>query len=383
MWIGQEPKVAILYGRNGTGLPEANIYIVNYDILAAWLMELTGKGFKTVIVDESHFIKGQSQRTKAVKGLCKGVSNVLMLSGTPIVNRPMEAYNTLNILAPEHFPSRFKYGLRYCAGYQSRWGWDFTGASNTDELNKKLIDTVMIRRRKEDVLKDLPEKVHAVVPMEISNRSEYRKAQEDFVLWLREKGEKVRAESASRAETLATVEGLKQLTIKGKLDACLEWIESALEQDNKLLTFMNHKLAVDAVMARFGDKAVKVDGSVVGDDRQVAVDRFQTDDTVRLFVGNIKAAGAGLTLTAATHIAFLEFPWAPGDVDQCISRAYARVNNLHGINVWYLIAKDTIEERICKLLDDKRKVLGRVLDGKTSGADEQGIFEALLAALKE
>ena len=321
LWMNDVlPSVHILYGKNGKGLPKADLYIVNYDILQAWLPELLKIAPKAIVCDEATAIKERTaQRTKAVKELCKGVPHVLMLTGTPIVNRPAEAFNMLNIISPARFPSFFHYAKEFCGAFRSRWGWDFSGASNLDKLHEKL-QHVMVRRLKSEVLQDLPEKRRAIVPLEIVNRKEYRRAEEDFVGWLRDKGDKVRAESASRAEALVSIEGLKQLTISGKLETCLDWIADFLETGEKLIVFATHKRTIDAVMQRFGELAVKVDGSVTGEDRQLAVDRFQTDTSVRLFVGNIQAAGVGITLTAASNVAFLELGWSPGIHEQAEDR---------------------------------------------------------------
>ena len=381
LWMGDAlPSIEILYSRNGKDLSKADMYIVNYDILQAWLPELLKIAPKAIICDESTAIKERTaQRTKAVKELCKGVPHVLMLTGTPIVNRPAEAFNMLNIISPARFPSFFHYAKEFCNAHRTRWGWDFSGASNLDKLHEKL-QYVMIRRLKSEVLQDLPEKRRAIVPLEITNRKEYQRAEEDFVGWLRDKGDKVRAESASRAEALASIEGLKQLTISGKLDTCLDWIADFLEAGEKLIAFATHKRTIDAVMQRFGDLTVKIDGSVTDEDRQLVVDRFQTDASVRLFVGNIQAAGVGITLTAASNVAFLELGWSPGLHEQAEDRAH-RIGQRDSVTIWYLIAQGTIEERICKLLDSKRKVLARVLDGGEV-EDGGGIFETLLEEIK-
>jgi SNF2 family DNA or RNA helicase len=380
LWMSGQPRIGILYGKNGKSLPDADIYIINYDILAGWLPELTKASPQVIICDEAHAIKNRTaQRTKAVKELCKGVPHVLMLTGTPIVNRPAEAFNMLNVLAPAHFPSFFSYGKEFCGAFQSRWGWDFSGATNLDKLHAKL-QPIMIRRLKADVLQDLPDKRRAIVPMEIVNRKDYQRAESDFIGWLREKGGRVKAEAAARAEALASIEGLKQLTIDGKMDPVLEWVEDFLEAGEKLILFATHRKTIDAIMDKFGDKAVKVDGSVSAEDRQAAVDRFQADDSIRLFVGNIQAAGVGLTLTAASNVAFLELGWSPGLHDQAEDRAH-RIGQKDSVTVWYLIAQDTIEERICRLLDSKRKVLNRVLDGKT-GEGAEGVFESLLEEMQ-
>lgn len=380
MWMKPETKIAVLKGKNGKSLPQADVYVINYDILSGWVDELKKLKLKVVIVDEAHMVKStKALRTKAVKNLCKDVPHVLMLSGTPIVNRPSEMFNALNILAPATFPSFTKFAFRYCGARHNGFGWDFSGATHTEELHKLLTETVMVRRLKADVLKDLPDKLYSALPMEIDNRKEYDAAANDLASWLRDNGEKAKAESATRAEALVKVEVLKQLAAKGKLSQVIEWIEDFLEQGQKLVVFAVHKTVVEALMERFKDAAVKMDGSVSGEDRQKAVDRFQTDDSVRLFVGNVKAAGVGLTLTAASNVAFLEFPWSPGDVQQAEDRCH-RIGQKDTVNVYYLIAKDTIDQTICGLIDRKRKVLDQVLEGKSG--EDGGIFGELLEQLK-
>lgn len=381
LWMGGNPRIEILKGKNGKTLPKADIYVINYDILSGWVEELRKLNPKVVICDEAHALKSsKALRTKAIKDLCKGVPHVLMLSGTPIVNRPAEMYNALNILAPTTFPSFTKFAFRYCNARHNGFGWDFTGASHTDELHQLLVGTVMVRRLKAEVLKDLPDKIRSIIPMELSNRKVYDTASEDLAAWLREEGEKKRAEAATKAEALVKIEVLKQLAVKGIMDSACEWIEDFLEQDQKLVVFATHKAVIDTLMERFQGRAVKVDGSVSGEQRQEAVDRFQTDESVRLFVGNTQAAGVGITLTAASNVAFLEYPWSPGAVQQAEDRCH-RIGQKDTVNIWYLVAKDTIIETICKLIDKKRKVLDRVLEG--ASGEESSIFGELLTQLKD
>ncbi|MDP2365298.1 MAG: SNF2-related protein, partial [Ignavibacteria bacterium] len=176
-------------GRNGksTENTKAVVHIINYDILAKVTKdEETGRKnvdvrsdilalkVKTVIIDEAHFAKdSRSQRAKAVLALCKTAKHVIALTGTPIVNRPVEIYNSLKAVAPQLFPSFIKFAFRYCAPHNNGFGWNFKGASNTKELHELLTSTVMLRRTKEDVLKELPPKVRSIVPLEINNRKEY------------------------------------------------------------------------------------------------------------------------------------------------------------------------------------------------------------------
>ena len=129
--------------------------------------------------------------------------------------------------------------------------------------------------------------------------------------------------------------------------------------------FAVHKFVIDALMQEFAGIAVKVDGSVTGINRQKAVDEFQTNKDVKLFIGNIKAAGVGITLTAASNVAFIELPWTPGDVVQAEDRIH-RIGQKASVTIHYLLANDTIEDKIAKLIDSKRKVLDAVLDGKVT-----------------
>lgn len=374
MWM-EKPSVQILSGTKAKEPIVGDIIIINYDILPAWLGVLQGIRAQVLILDEVHAVKNNAaKRTKAVKALARGIPHILALSGTPIVNRPVEFYNALKLVDDEGvFPSFWKFAMRYCGAKHNGFGWDFNGASNTEELYEKA-RKVMIRHSKKDVLTDLPDKTRSFLPLELSNSKEYRKAENDFIRWVREtKGEDA-ARRVQSAEVMVKIEALKQLAVKGKLEQAIEWIRDFIEVDGKLVIFATHKFVIDALMGMFEDVAVKVDGSVTGADRDKAVERFQNDESCRVFVGNIKAAGVGITLTAASNVAFLELPWSPGDLVQAEDRCH-RIGQKNAVNIHYLLAAGTIEETIAQVLDKKRRVLDAVLDGKETES------ESLLAEL--
>lgn len=378
-------NIQVLFGQDVSQPLTGDIIIINYDILPNKFetftdqfgnkkkKELPGTGWveylidlkpKTLIFDEAHYIKNNgAHRTKATKKLAKKIPHVIALSGTPIVNRPIEGFNIAQVVDKTVFPSFFEYARTYCDAKHNGFGWDFNGASNKEELHKKLTETIMIRRKKADVLKDLPDKIYSYVPMEISNAKEYRKAEDEFISYLVEtKGEKA-AKKAAEAEHLVKIEALKQLCIKGKIAQAIDWIRNFIEEDKKLVVFTTHKETVALLMKEFQKVAVKVDGSVSSSKRNEAVEAFQNNPTVKLFVGNIQAAGTGLTLTAASSVAFLELPWTPGELVQAEDRCH-RIGQKNAVNVYYLLAAGTIEEDIAGLLDKKRKVLEAVLDGR-------------------
>jgi len=361
-WL-PNPRTELLSGTL-PWIPTGDILIINYDILHKWLYILKNIKPQVLITDECHYYKNNgANRTKAIKMLGKGIPHVIALSGTPIVNRPIEVYNAIHLINPDLFPNFWNYTHRYCNAVYNGFGWDFNGASNTEELHQRLVDTVMIRRLKKDVLPDLPKKVRSFIPMELTNTNDYREAENNFIEFLRKRKGSEAAERASNAQALVEIEILKQLAVKGKMGQAIEWIRNFIDIDSKLVVFAVHRNVIDILMETFCDVAVKVDGSVTQSNRQRAVDSFQNNDEIRLFIGNIQAAGVGITLTASSNVAFLELPWTPGAVTQAEDRCH-RIGQQDSVNIHYLLAAGTIEERIARLLDQKRKVLDAVLDGE-------------------
>jgi len=343
---------------------KGDIFIINFDIVADWAVYLSKINVKIMIVDEIHKIKNnKAKRTKAVKWLKKRIPQFIGLSGTPITNRPVEFYNAIEMINPDLFGNFWKFGQRYCDAKNTGFGWDFSGATNTDELHKLLTQSIMIRRLKKDVLKDLPDKIRSYVPIELTNSTEYNRARKDFLKYVEETKSFEAAEKAAEAETLTMINTLRQLAVEGKMKQLIEWIKEFLETDEKLVLFAVHKATIDLVMQEFGELAVKIDGSVSNVNRDEAVQQFQNNPKIKLFVGNIQAAGVGLTLTASSNVAFMELPWTPGELLQAEDRCH-RIGQKNAVNVYYLLAAGTIEEDMAKLLDSKRMVLDSVLDGK-------------------
>lgn len=392
-WTNIVPHV--ISGTTPYKLP-GNVYIINYDILPKWLPTLQKSFIKTIILDEAHYIKNsQANRTKAVLSLAKTTINRIVLTGTPIESRPSEMFNLIKIVDPHMFGDKWKYMMQYCDAKHNGFGWDFSGASNIPELHKMLTSTIMIRRKKIDVLKDLPDKLYSFVPIALDNRKEYDSAERDFIEYVK-KGVELKARKiinaafteefigigtindhklkelqdevglkAEEGGVLYQIEILKQLAANGKLKQTIEWIDNFLESGEKLVIFAHHEFVINALMEHYSKIAVKIDGTVSILNRQIAVNSFQNDKKVKLFIGNLKAAGVGLTLTAASNVALIEYPWTPGELNQAIDRCH-RIGQKNTVNVHYLYGIRTIEEKITNLLHSKQKVVDSVLDGKLS-----------------
>lgn len=361
--------------------PQApRLTIINYDILRFWVPTILQRGVSTLILDECQYAANRrSQRTRACMRLAESARHVIALSGTPLVNRPAELWPALRMIRPDLYPSFWQFAQRFCAPRRTPWGWDYGGASNLDLLHSTLQRQCMIRRLKSDVLKDLPAKMRSIVPVQISDLKEYRMAKDDFVQWLRLR-QADRVPSALRAQQITQIGYLLRLCARLKLRSVVDWCNEFLAgTDEKLIVFAVHRKMIEALCRRVEGKHVVVDGSVTGRMRKAAVDQFQSDPRTRVFIGNIRAAGQGITLTAASTVAFAELGWRPGDHAQAEDRPH-RIGQRNTVWVYYLVAHGTIEERLAKAIQEKQATIRTVLDGGRQPEDLD-ILDQLLAEL--
>lgn len=357
-------NIYIVNGRSDTIPLRSNIMIINYDIIQNYIEQIKNLNIKIMICDESHFLKSpKTKRTKAIKKIGKNIKQIIALTGTPILNKPIEIFTTLNLLRPDLFNSFFRFANRYCDPKYNGFGTTYNGATNIEELHEILTKEVMIRRLKKDVLKDLPEKLISIIPLEIDNKNEYKKAENDFSSWLLEKEKKV-----VKVEALTRIEKLKQLAVEGKLKQVEDWISNVLEESNKLVIMCTHHFTIDYLIEKFKGISVKLDGRNSQKEKNESVKKFQEDEKIKLFIGNIKAAGVGITLTAADKLAFIELGWNPSEHDQASDRIH-RIGQKNSCNIYYIIAKNTIEEDIITLIDKKRKIVDAIHDGKITEDD--------------
>lgn len=376
--------IEVLEGRKASAkrIDPEGIYVLNYEIAFAWREVIRYRQAKAVIFDEAHKIKNpETQQSRAVLHISKTVKMALALSGTPMTNRPIELWPTLNVVRPDLFPSREKFAWRYCKPVYTRWGWQYTGATRMKELNTILKENLMIRRLKEDVLPELPAKQRRVIPFRLSSYKEYNRAQNQFLEWLKNI-DPVKAKRAKKSQGLTKVGYLLRLVSELKRQWVVSWIRDFLEDgDSKLVTFTCHTAVVDTLLKEFKNEVVYIDGRVTRpQERQKAVRLFQTNPTKRLFVGNVHAAGTGLTLTASSHVAFLDLPHTPGDLAQAEDRVH-RIGQKNKVTIHYLITLDTMEEKLCSIIQSKSKVLSAIMDSGESAQDID-IYSELITSLK-
>jgi SNF2 family DNA or RNA helicase len=238
----------------------------------------------------------------------------------------------------------------------------------------------MIRHKKQDVLHDLPPKRRSVIPLPIIKATEYAKAEDDFIEWLSEK-DKVKAKRAKNAEQLVKLGYLKRLAAELKMKAVIEWIDNFWEEtDEKLILFAYHKNIIRQLRTKYEKICVVVDGDTSQKDREANVRRFQETKKTKLFIGQMVAAGTAITLTAASNVAFAELDWVPGNHIQAEDRCH-RIGQSNHVQIYYLLARGTIEQDLCKIIQKKSKIITSLLDGQ--GSDDMNVFDQLMASIKK
>jgi SWI/SNF-related matrix-associated actin-dependent regulator 1 of chromatin subfamily A len=355
----------IIQGSAEEGLPDGftGWVIINYDILGKWLPKLLPVDWKGILFDEAHYLKNHaSQRNRHAMALSHREDSdpvVYALTGTPLTNRPRDIFPLLQLVGHSMGKSFLSFAKRYCAAEHNGYGWVTDGASNLEELTVQL-HGVMLRRRKEDVL-DLPPKVRTWLPVEIppgTATAEIREVMETLIA--AGTGESPRGD---RTRLLAKITKARDKIASAKVALTLTHLEDIMEQGDKVILFSCFDKPLKVISKKFADRCVLLTGATPTHKRQELVDRFQQDDTVRLFVANIQAGGVGLNLTAARHVVFNDLDWVPANHWQAEDRAY-RIGQTGTVNVHYLVAEGTIDEFVRNVLETKTALVNAVVDGE-------------------
>lgn len=365
--------------RNGHGDPLSSVFITNYEslkkffvrdvkdhqrkTLRSYVFDERVKMFNSVIIDESHKCKSsKTQQSKFVEGICKGKRWVFALTGTPVVNNNTDLVQQLKILGRlDDFGGYKHFVERYCDGPKQ--------SSNLRELNYKLWMCCFFRREKSKVLTQLPDKMRQYITCDITNRKEYDDAENDVIKYLRQyknaSDEKVAR--AMRGAVMVKMGILKQIAARGKIKAVSEFVHDIIDGGEKVIMFAYLKDVVDALKAEFPD-AVTVTGSDDIKAKQNAVDSFQNDPECKLIILNYKSGGTGLTLTAASRVGFIEFPWTYSDCEQAEDRAH-RNGQKNAVNCYYFLGNKTIDRYMYNVIQTKKDIANEVT-GTTTQIEE-------------
>lgn len=331
--------------------------------------------FRSIIIDESHRVKDASaQQTIFTKGIAYGKEWCIMLSGTPVVNRPADLISQLSIMGRlNDFGGRSKFEKDFCTESKQE-----EPAVPLSVLSKKLYDSCMIRREKSKVLTQLPDKTRVELLLDIDNREEYMMAENDLRTYLREYKQCTDREIRRKMRMAALVKfmTLRQLATIGKISQAVEFISNFLSSGKKLIVFCALHELVDELKKRFPD-SVTVTGRQSASQKQEAVDNFQNKEETKLIICSIKAAGVGLTLTAASDVAFLELPWTYADCCQCEDRAH-RIGQKDNVTAYYLLGHNTIDSVVYSLINKKKTVASEIMNAEDEIPTDKMYFDELV-----
>lgn len=384
--------------------------VINYDVLDRHLPSL--EGYSIGIYDEAHYIKSKTtKRTKAALELAKRLQVLYLLTGTPILNRPEELFTLLEAIGHPLGKNWHSYVYRYCAAEKitfykkvldarGRIMYDAygkpltrkyqflktTGASNLPELADRIKDSYL-RRTKDELGDRLPAKIVDTVEVELAPeyRKRYSQAWDTYIEYLENDPDGInhkKMQNVQMTRHLIELGKLKQIASQGKLDRVVEDVEAIVEQGEKVLIFTQYTETVRLLKEKLKAKKIKTVSLTGSDDmraRTKAVDDIQLGDTP-VFIGNIKAAGVGLTLTAANTVLMADMEWTPALNEQAEDRAH-RIGQHKQVNVHYYIAKDTVDEDIADLLEVKRKIIAEILSGQ--GGNNKDITAAMIKRMVE
>ena len=441
------PGVSVDYlDSKGEGMTtQPDVLVVNYDLLTDVLVKddegervkhpKTGKDvrepsvalaavldadWQALVVDELHYVKNpKAQRTIAIKRLVKGLpasAPVMMLSGTPIKNRPVELIEPLKILGvfDAVFGGWMNYVKRFCGAYRDNFGWKVNGSSNLGELADLLRGSCMIRRLKKEVAGELAEKIRVRTVVAMKNARQYRKAEADVIAYYADrklqdeefvesiqdmdpveqhKAKQVRRKDvkhkALRAEALVRINALRELVGRLKTKAVIEWVENWLEiSEGKLVLFAHHREVQKELAEAFGDQAISLTGGMSAVAKKAAVGTFQSDPGVRVFVASLGAGGTGVDglQHVADTVAFVEYAWTPGEMSQAEDRIHRMGQDSDKVMVHHFVARDTIDTYFQEIITKKQAVLDAVLgdegnEDAVAEARQANVFGAIEKAL--
>jgi len=363
-----------------------DFYIINYDIIKNYHTTdksedsddyklLVNEKFDLAIVDEAHYISNTTaNRTRLLNDVLDTIPKVWLLTGTPMTSRPINYFNLLKIVDSPLTLNWSSYVKRYCKGFQFKVGarkvWNTSGASNLDELRERT-KNVVLRRLKTDIL-DLPEKIITPIFIELNSKM-YDEELEDFVRISNDK-----KDDETITITLNRLMKVRQLISYEKIPYTCELIDKCIEQGKKVIVLTNFTMTLDMLHEKYKKNSVVLDGRMNKDRKQDSVDRFQNDDKIKVFIGNIKAAGVGITLTAGEVVIMNDLSFVPADHSQGEDRAY-RYGQKNSVLVYYPVFENTIEKTIYNILQKKKDIIDQVMgDGEYSESFGKDLIKELL-----
>ncbi|MFX0183360.1 MAG: DEAD/DEAH box helicase [Candidatus Hodarchaeota archaeon] len=389
-WLIKDYKIHIAESNLHFGIPkDINIIIINYDILLDSVkkkncgdIELRSElkqDFDLLIADEVH--KCKNNKTLRAKLFYKiKAKKKVYLTGTPVLNKVGELFHIINSLDPKTFPNRWRFLHRFTNFYHNGYGYVSEGGKNLDELNRLLRSTIMIRRLKRDVLKELPPKARQIIEIPANGLENIIEKEQQTLGIYEELLSRLKADlelsklSDDPEEYRQAVKNLKMAsgiafteiarirheTALAKLPVTIDYIKDLLEEHDKIVIFAHHRDVIQSIFNNFKEIAVYLTGECNIQHRQDAIDNFQNNSNIRIFIGSIQAAGVGITLTASNFVLFVEMDWVPSNMEQGIDRLH-RIGTINPVLAQYFVLQDSIDAKMAKTIIEKQELIEKAL----------------------
>ena len=365
---------------NGRKWASSKFTIINYDILKnfhslgdgkdptiSFNRQLVNSYFDLVIIDEAHNLKNhKSIRGEVMVDLCVNhkIEKVWLLSGTPIANRPMDYFNLLKLIKAPIADNWMFFAKRYCDGKQiyqaNKFGggkkiWITNGASNLEELSVRTRNLILMRK-KHEVL-DMPEKTITTLFHQLDKNgwSEYNNLWEEYL-----EERRIAKKRGKVEKDMVELILLRKFIAMEAIPQTVELAKNAIEQGQKVIIFTTFTDELMELSDKFGKECVIHNGPMNSKAKQKSIDNFQENDKVKVFIGNIKSAGVGITLTAGSVVIFNSFDWVPGNNEQAEDRAY-RIGQVNNVSVYYQLFTDTVSTRMWYTLKNKQNIIDTIM----------------------
>jgi SWI/SNF-related matrix-associated actin-dependent regulator 1 of chromatin subfamily A len=356
----------IIQGRREKILSDSNVIIINYDVIDAYIDQLKEIDFDCIIADEVHTVKNpKAKRSKAFYSLDAKMK--IASTGTPISNRPIELFHILKWLNKSIFPNWYEYARRFCEGHKNDFGFfEAKGSSNLEELQDALRSTIMIRRLKKNVLKDLPEKTVQIVMLDGLSKKEQLE-QQKIIQEIETIGFENLLKSSllddSENKLISRIAKMRKEMADKKASFAKEFISNLLETEKKLVVFGHHKSLVRGLKSQkeYDPISVLIDGETSSNERQGIIDQFQNDASKNLFFGSMRACNAGITLTAAKVGVLLECDFNPAIMQQVMDRIH-RIGQKSNVHFYIFVFANSIDSWIAKIVKNKIDNNSKALD---------------------
>lgn len=377
------------------------IYIMSYDLTVKLEDKITEKNFKFIIADEAHYMKSpDAKRTKCLMPIIKRSKRVILITGTPILAKPVELYPLLTMLRPDLFHNFKEFGNRYCDPKRNFFGMDWTGSSNPKELNY-ILRHIMIRRLKKEVMNQLPPKKRQKVeiqtdPKVIKQIQAINLSSEKIIEKINELNNSqinpnlINYVNPEKPENdnenlLNLFNKVYNLSAEAKISGVKEYIHYLIDNKCKFLIFAHHMKMLDGIeeeVKKLKVDYIRIDGKVKLEKRQEYVYKYQHDETCLVAILSITACYTGITLTAASTVVFSELHMTPAVMIQAEDRAH-RIGQEHEcVNIHYLYGPDTIDEVLFRMLNQKQNIFSNTLDNMVKNMEVKNTYKKVGDFLK-